>query len=810
MDFDNEAGQKPGLEIWRIENMKPVRVKKEDFGKFFGGDCYIVLNTVEKKGSIEQDLFFWIGDECSQDEKGAVAYQTVFLDDKLGGKPVQHREVQGHESNKFKSLFKDGIEVLNGGVASAFRHVDPNDYKPRLFHLKGKRTVCVLQVAQSRNSMNDGDVFILDKGLVIYQWNGSQANKYEKFKGLEITNKIRNDERGGKPEVVVLDAGVNDQKADDFWSVLGGYGPIKSADEGGSDDDSKGSEAAIFRVNGNNFDKVASGKLTRDMLDTTGVFVVDSGSEVFVYIGKQTSKDARAAGMKQAQAYLQSQGRPDWTPLTRIIETGETPAFKALFSVWDPPRVVSFDEKGPAAKEEVNIDVTTLYKQNREAEEKMADNGTGSIKIWRIENFDKTPLPEDQYGQFYMGDSYIMLYTYLVKGKPNYIIYFWQGRDSSTDEKGTSAYMAVQMDDELGGDPVQVRVVQGKEPNHFLTLFKGKMIVHKGGAASGFKNRLDVDSTNQTGISLYHVKGTTEMNTRAIEVDAFANSLNSGDCFVLLTPETMFVWNGKGSSDQERLVASHVAQILQGNRSAVQFNEGEESDDFWNALGGKADYPTSVTLASGAHDPRLFHCSNVSGRFRVDEVFDFSQDDLINDDVMLLDTFEAVYVWIGHNAMKEEKDGAMKVALDYVANSTDGRDPQCPIYKVIAGSEPPVFTCHFMGWNDSRANDFSDPYAKKLAELTGKGQVGTEHKAAPKPRVEHKLETVSADSIGFAKGTFSYDDLKNNRAPNIDPSAKQNYLSDAEFQTVFKMSKADFGKLPKWKQDATKKTAGLF
>lgn len=42
------------------------------------------------------------------------------------------------------------------------------------------------------------------------------------------------------------------------------------------------------------------------------------------------------------------------------------------------------------------------------------------------------------------------------------------------------------------------------------------------------------------------------------------------------------------------------------------------------------------------HDPRLFECSNQTGRFLMTEVSDFSQDDLDEDDVMLLDTWEEV------------------------------------------------------------------------------------------------------------------------------------------------------------------------
>ena len=44
----------------------------------------------------------------------------------------------------------------------------------------------------------------------------------------------------------------------------------------------------------------------------------------------------------------------------------------------------------------------------------------------------------------------------------------------------------VELDDRLGGAAVQVRVVQGKEPTHFLAMFQGGMIVYQGGLASAF------------------------------------------------------------------------------------------------------------------------------------------------------------------------------------------------------------------------------------------------------------------------------------------------------------------------------------
>jgi hypothetical protein len=71
------------------------------------------------------------------------------LDDKLGGAPVQHREVQGWESNLFLSYFKNEIKLLDGGVETGFRHVEPEKYRHRLLWIKGKKKVRVTEVELS-------------------------------------------------------------------------------------------------------------------------------------------------------------------------------------------------------------------------------------------------------------------------------------------------------------------------------------------------------------------------------------------------------------------------------------------------------------------------------------------------------------------------------------------------------------------------------------------------------------------------------------------------------------------------------------
>ena len=83
---------------------------------------------------------------------------TVALDDVLGGGPVQHRELQGHESQLFLSYFKSGIRYLPGGVKSGFKPFDPEDVEKRLFRVKGKRQVQIMEVILSSQLFNISSV----------------------------------------------------------------------------------------------------------------------------------------------------------------------------------------------------------------------------------------------------------------------------------------------------------------------------------------------------------------------------------------------------------------------------------------------------------------------------------------------------------------------------------------------------------------------------------------------------------------------------------------------------------------------------
>lgn len=159
----------------------------------------------DKQKKLSWDVHFWLGLETTQDEAGAAAIHTVHLDDHLGGAPVQHREVQEHESQLFLNYFKPGIRYLKGGVASGFKNVDINAAgEKRLFQVKGKKNIRVRQVDLHVGSMNKGDCFILDAGRDIYVYVGKKSKRLEKMKAISAANQIRDQDHNGRAAVQIV------------------------------------------------------------------------------------------------------------------------------------------------------------------------------------------------------------------------------------------------------------------------------------------------------------------------------------------------------------------------------------------------------------------------------------------------------------------------------------------------------------------------------------------------------------------------------------------------------------------------------
>jgi gelsolin len=327
------AGKTPGMEIWRIEKFQVKPWPKEQYGKFYDGDSYIVLRTYKREDALAWDVHFWLGEHTTLDEAGTAAYKTVELDDFLNGTPVQYREVQGFESEKFLALFPK-IEILSGGVETGFRHVAAAEYKPRLLHIKGTvKHVVVRQVPITAHSLNRGDSFILDMGLKVYQFNGQKAGVAEKSKATQLARAL-DDERGSKVEILVIGEADHDDDAQSFWSHLGGKSEIKEAD---GDDHHVGKvEKKMFRVH-HEGDKTdfTEVKFAKSSLASDDVFVCDCIHSIFIWCGRGANPTERKEGFTFAQSYLNKKhkedNRPATLPIVRVMEGGENEEFLANF-----------------------------------------------------------------------------------------------------------------------------------------------------------------------------------------------------------------------------------------------------------------------------------------------------------------------------------------------------------------------------------------------------------------------------------------------------------------------------------------------
>ncbi|KAH1194677.1 Villin-2 [Glycine max] len=737
------VGQKVGTEIWRIEDFQPVPLPRSEYGKFYMGDSYIILQTTQGKGGAYlYDIHFWIGKDTSQvsldftlpyfqpllshsvflhrtqefhsfslsfslsgskDEAGTAAIKTVELDASLGGRAVQHREIQGHESDKFLSYFKPCIIPLEGGIASGFKKPEEEEFETRLY------------VPFARSSLNHDDVFILDTQNKIYQFNGANSNIQERAKALEVIQLLKEKHHEGKCDVAIVDDGKLDTESDsgEFWVLFGGFAPIGKKVISEDDIIPETIPAQLYSIADGEV-KPVEGELSKSLLENYKCYLLDCGTEVFVWVGRVTQVEDRKAACQAAEEFVASQKRPKSTRITRIIQGYETHSFKSNFDFWPSGSATNSADEGrgkvAALLKQQGMGVKGVTKTTPVVEDiPPLLEGGGKMEVWQISGSAKTPLSKEDIGKFYSGDCYIVLYTYhSSERKEDYYLCCWFGKDSIEEDQRMAIRLANSMFNSLKGRPVQGRIFDGKEPPQFIALFH-PMVVLKGGLSSGYKKFIaDKGLPDETyaaeSVALIRISGTSIHNNKVVQVDAVAALLNSTECFVLQSGSAVFTWHGNQCSLEQQQLAAKVAEFLRPGVSLKLAKEGTETSTFWFALGGKQSYTSKNVTNDIVRDPHLFTLSFNRGKLQVEEVYNFSQDDLLTEDILILDTHTEVFVWIGQCVDPKEKQKAFEIAQKYIdkAASLEGLSPHVPLYKVTEGNEPCFFTTYF-SWDHAKA-----------------------------------------------------------------------------------------------------------
>ncbi|KAJ5832276.1 hypothetical protein N7474_000587 [Penicillium riverlandense] len=350
---DGKVGQQAGLFVWRIENFEVVPWPKEKNGQFYDGDSYIVLHSykVGDHDKLGHDVFFWLGSKTTQDEAGTAAYKTVELDEFLHGAATQHREIQQHPSDEFLALFPH-VSIRSGGVRSGFNHVEEEEPKEvlmllRIFKYPGAgrlNATIVHEVEPTWESLDENDVFVLDKGNKIWVWQGKNCSPMEKAKAAQVVNDLT---LAKHVDVEVLSQ--LESRSRIIIDLLGGKEAAQStlqASRPGFFSEREtvrsGNPRKLFRLSDStgtlSFDLVKDGERVRTSdLDGDDVFLYDAGNRLWVWQGEGASERERALWLKVAQSYIrrlqesQEGSKAYLTPIAKVSQGHESPAFlKAL------------------------------------------------------------------------------------------------------------------------------------------------------------------------------------------------------------------------------------------------------------------------------------------------------------------------------------------------------------------------------------------------------------------------------------------------------------------------------------------------
>lgn len=327
------------------------------------------------------------------------------------------------------------------------------------------------------------------------------------------------------------------------------------------------------------------------------------------------------------------------------------------------------------------------------------------LEIWRIKAFRVLPLDKSEFGQFYAGDSYIVLSTREAEKKLVHDVHFWLGSDATEDEYGTAAIKTVELDDLLGGGPVQYREVQDHESSLFLSYFKNGIKYLKGGYESGFHHVEDPKFEPR----LFQCKG--KRNVRVRQVDMSKAALNLGDVFILDAGHDIFVWMPPESGRLERIKGvQQGASIRDQERSGrgqlhVLDSDWNTNVDFWGYLGGDPSGISASTDDLNFHAEyertekpsiKLLRVSDASGEMKIAKVGegDLTNDMLDSKDAFILDAASGgIFVWIGKGCTMDERKKAMGWASTYL--SEQGRPPWIQVIRILDTAEPAIFTQWF-------------------------------------------------------------------------------------------------------------------
>ncbi|KAA0061163.1 CAAX amino terminal protease [Cucumis melo var. makuwa] len=106
--------------------------------------------------------------------------------------------------------------------------------------------------------------------------------------------------------------------------------------------------------------------------------------------------------------------------------------------------------------------------------------------------------------------------------------------------------------------------------------------------------------------SLYYVAASPKDPTYVVA--PVASSLNSSYSYILNSSSNVFTWSGSLTNSDNQELVERLLDLIKPNVQSRSQKEGSESEQFWNLLGGKSEYPSQKISRDAESDPHLFSC----------------------------------------------------------------------------------------------------------------------------------------------------------------------------------------------------------
>ncbi|KAJ3087887.1 Coronin-2B [Quaeritorhiza haematococci] len=675
-----------------------------------------------------------------------------------------------------------------------------------LIGIYGKTRLTIRMVPLSWKALCVDASFVLDAGSSIYHWNGTKSSRLCRATAMGVAGRIRK-ERGTRPKVFLVEPddydltsklfkllGLPDSTTKTELQII--QDKLPSSEFAESDDNPH--QLRIFKVGSSLIRRrrvqfMYEGLCpSKQCLESPSVYLVQCPPhEVFVWIGKSATNEFRCMGMLLAKQLSQQMAadQPDLDLILvqKVNEGHESAVFKEKFVDYEGSLPISMRPMELAKGNIVTgikqepIDIGKLLIPEVH-EQTLVDNGrSGNLTIYRVKDFTREVIDQNLVGQFFRGESYILMYTYkpALSGVERCISYFWQGMHSTITEKGTSALMTIELSEKTGGDVVQVRVVEGKEPKHMCLLFGEQQIVIRLG--------MSTDPATPRKYTTFDIREYYDGLCKAIECDVQELPFHTNHVSVMIGQQKAYKWHGRHASESEKQYADQIIKRF-SKLPATPVPEGQESSwpEFSELFQKNRDKDHELRKDAAKFKSRLFVASSGSGMVKVHEIVHFTQDDLDPNVVMILDAGENIYVWFGTTSKTNEKMIAMETFVKYVEQSKLHNKTQTALWVTYAYQEPSDFTQHFHGFTKTK-------FPKDKTGL---------------PVRKRPLNDVLKE---YTKKTYSVDVLLSDRLPeNVDPTKLEMYLSEEDFENIFKMKREDFMAMKPWKREEVKKTVGFF